>query len=71
MIVRLISTAGTGYFYTTTRLRLGLRLSQVKYDPKGRRGVCNPNDTTAKSTVTVKQRVLFVESKKTAKKGGK
>ncbi|KZV76919.1 hypothetical protein PENSPDRAFT_679592 [Peniophora sp. CONT] len=50
MIIRLISTAQTGYFYTTTRVRQTSRIAQVKYDPM------------------VKQRVLFVESKKTAKK---
>ncbi|KAF8883344.1 hypothetical protein CPB84DRAFT_1850987 [Gymnopilus junonius] len=49
IIVRLISTAQTGFFYTTQRLRTGPKLSAVKYDPK------------------VKQRVLFVESKKTKK----
>ncbi|KIM84255.1 hypothetical protein PILCRDRAFT_6522 [Piloderma croceum F 1598] len=49
IIVRLISTAQTGYFYTTKRTRLGPRLSAIKYDP------------------TVKQRVLFVESKKSKK----
>ncbi|KAF7791512.1 hypothetical protein EIP86_002528 [Pleurotus ostreatoroseus] len=50
IIVRMISTAQTGYFYTTQRLRVGPTLAAVKYDPK------------------VKQRVLFVESRKTAKK---
>lgn len=35
MIVRVISTAQTGYFYTTQRLRQGPKLSAVKYDPKG------------------------------------
>ncbi|KAF9529587.1 hypothetical protein CPB83DRAFT_893392 [Crepidotus variabilis] len=49
MIVRMISTAQTGYFYSTQRLRQGPKLSAVKYDPR------------------VKQRVLFVESKKTKK----
>ncbi|TFK96176.1 hypothetical protein BDV98DRAFT_555574 [Pterulicium gracile] len=49
IIVRLISTAQTGFFYTTQRLRQGPKLSAVKYDPK------------------VRQRVLFVESKKTKK----
>ncbi|KAF9497994.1 hypothetical protein BDN71DRAFT_1444071 [Pleurotus eryngii] len=48
-IIRLISTAQTGFFYTTQRLRTGPKLSAVKYDPR------------------VKQRVLFVESKKTKK----
>ncbi|THH29969.1 hypothetical protein EUX98_g4209 [Antrodiella citrinella] len=50
MIVRMISTAQTGYFYTTQRLRQGASLAAVKYDPKA------------------KSRVLFVESRKTAKK---
>ncbi|CCL98526.1 uncharacterized protein FIBRA_00525 [Fibroporia radiculosa] len=49
IIVRMISTARTGYFYTTQRLRIGPKLAAVKYDPK------------------VRSRVLFVESKKTAK----
>ncbi|KAI0772236.1 hypothetical protein BC629DRAFT_1595440 [Irpex lacteus] len=53
IIVRLISTAQTGFFYTATRVRQGPSLAAVKYDPK------------------VKQRVLFIESKKTAKKGSK
>ena len=35
LIVRMISTAQTGYFYTTQRLRLGPRLAAVKYDPRG------------------------------------
>ena len=35
IIVRLISTAQTGYFYSTTRARLGPRLSAIKYDPTG------------------------------------
>jgi len=49
IIVRMISTAKTGYFYTTQRLRIGPKLAAVKYDPR------------------VKSRVLFLESKKTAK----
>ncbi|KIY63547.1 hypothetical protein CYLTODRAFT_359795, partial [Cylindrobasidium torrendii FP15055 ss-10] len=49
LIVRLISTAQSGFFYTAKRLRQGPILSAVKYDP------------------TVKRRVLFVESKKSAK----
>ena len=35
MIIRLISTAQTGYFYTTTRVRQTSRIAQVKYDPMG------------------------------------
>jgi len=34
MIVRMISTAQTGFFYTTQRLRGGPKVSAVKYDPK-------------------------------------
>lgn len=35
MIVRLVSTAQTGFFYTTQRLRIGPTLAAVKYDPVG------------------------------------
>ncbi|OAX41279.1 hypothetical protein K503DRAFT_735927, partial [Rhizopogon vinicolor AM-OR11-026] len=34
IIVRLISTAQTGFFYTTQRPRQGAKLAAVKYDPK-------------------------------------
>ncbi|KIJ62146.1 hypothetical protein HYDPIDRAFT_115003 [Hydnomerulius pinastri MD-312] len=33
VIVRMISTAQTGFFYTTQRVRQGPKLSAVKYDP--------------------------------------
>ncbi|PIL36406.1 RNA-dependent RNA polymerase [Ganoderma sinense ZZ0214-1] len=36
LIVRMVSTAQTGYFYTTQRLRLGPRLAAVKYDPRAK-----------------------------------
>ncbi|KAH9936508.1 uncharacterized protein B0H18DRAFT_974125 [Fomitopsis serialis] len=39
-IVRMVSSAKTGYFYTTQRLRVGPKLSAVKYDPKGARMLC-------------------------------
>ncbi|KAG7440533.1 uncharacterized protein BT62DRAFT_1012612 [Guyanagaster necrorhizus] len=39
LIVRLISTAQTGFFYTTKRLRQGPLLSAVKYDPMVKRRV--------------------------------
>ncbi|KAF8228883.1 hypothetical protein L208DRAFT_1453198 [Tricholoma matsutake] len=39
LIVRLISTAQTGFFYTTQRLRQGPKLSAVKYDPRVKRRV--------------------------------
>ncbi|KAL6308245.1 hypothetical protein BKA93DRAFT_725588 [Sparassis latifolia] len=51
IIVRMISTAKTGYFYSTQRLRIGPKLAAVKYDPRGK----------------CLTRVLFVESRKTAK----
>lgn len=35
IIARLLSTAGTGYHYTTTRPRLADKLVVRKYDPKG------------------------------------
>ncbi|KAL9932405.1 hypothetical protein V8E36_008522, partial [Tilletia maclaganii] len=39
VIARLVSTAGTGYIYTTTRLRVAERLSMMKYDPVVKRHV--------------------------------
>ncbi|KAI0320988.1 hypothetical protein OF83DRAFT_1051984, partial [Amylostereum chailletii] len=39
LIVRLISTAQTGFCYTTQRLRQGPSLAAVKYDPKVKRRV--------------------------------
>ncbi|KAF9002281.1 hypothetical protein BDQ17DRAFT_1306457 [Cyathus striatus] len=39
MIVRLLSTAQTGFFYSTKRVRLGPKLSAVKYDPVVKRRV--------------------------------
>ncbi|KAN0093189.1 hypothetical protein V8E55_003973 [Tylopilus felleus] len=42
IIVRLISTAQTGFFYTTKRVRLNSpKLSAVKYDPIGARRVAS------------------------------
>ncbi|EUC60752.1 39S ribosomal protein L33 [Rhizoctonia solani AG-3 Rhs1AP] len=34
ILVKLVSTAQTGYFYTTSRPRLGEKLVRMKYDPK-------------------------------------
>lgn len=43
IIVRMISTAQTGFFYTTKRVRLNSpKLSAVKYDPVGARYVTLP-----------------------------
>jgi large subunit ribosomal protein L33 len=30
-----VSTALSGFFYTTTRPRIGEKLAMMKYDPKG------------------------------------
>lgn len=69
MIIRMISTAQTGYFYTTQRLRQGPSLSAVKYDPRGTWYMLLSSYSIANRLYfTVKSRVLFVESKKTAKK---
>lgn len=35
LIVRLMSSAGTGFFYTKQRPRTSPKLSMMKYDPKG------------------------------------
>ncbi|KII91396.1 hypothetical protein PLICRDRAFT_173250 [Plicaturopsis crispa FD-325 SS-3] len=34
LIVRLVSTAQTGFFYTKQRPRQGARMSAIKYDPR-------------------------------------
>jgi large subunit ribosomal protein L33 len=38
-IVKLVSTEGTGYFYTTMRKRTGTKLERKKFDPKLRKHV--------------------------------
>lgn len=37
MIVRMISSAQTGFFYTAVRPRQGIPMSAIKYDPRGKR----------------------------------
>ncbi|KAL1407313.1 hypothetical protein Q8F55_006735 [Vanrija albida] len=39
ILVRLVSTALTGFFYTTTRTRIGEKLAMMKYDPVVKRHV--------------------------------
>ncbi|KAI9341186.1 hypothetical protein BDR26DRAFT_860796 [Obelidium mucronatum] len=40
IVVRLVSSAGTGFFYTTTRRRaLGSKLALMKHDPIGKENV--------------------------------
>ncbi|KAG4304308.1 hypothetical protein PORY_002283 [Pneumocystis oryctolagi] len=34
ILVKLLSTAGTGWFYITSRPRLSPKLSFIKFDPK-------------------------------------
>jgi large subunit ribosomal protein L33 len=87
LIVRLISTAQTGFFYTTQRPRTGPKLAAVKYDPRGNGFPAFVSFFVVVVVVVVvvllylaffvflkilyskivKQRVLFVESKKTKK----
>ena len=38
-LIRLVSTAGTGYFYTTQKTRGRDKLELSKYDPKVRKHV--------------------------------
>ena len=38
-VVKLVSSAGTGYFYTTRRKRAGEKMERKKYDPKVRKHV--------------------------------
>nr|XP_019046985.1 50S small subunit ribosomal protein L33 [Kwoniella bestiolae CBS 10118]OCF25915.1 50S small subunit ribosomal protein L33 [Kwoniella bestiolae CBS 10118] len=35
ILVKLVSTALTGYFYTTSRIRVSDKLAKIKYDPIG------------------------------------
>lgn len=35
ILVKLVSTALSGFFYTTTRPRVAEKLAMMKYDPKG------------------------------------
>jgi large subunit ribosomal protein L33 len=38
-IIKLVSTAGTGYFYTTTKRKGKDKLELKKFDPKARKHV--------------------------------
>jgi large subunit ribosomal protein L33 len=38
-LIRLVSSAGTGYFYTTSKKRGKDKLELKKYDPKARKHV--------------------------------
>ncbi|KAF9969861.1 54S ribosomal protein L39, mitochondrial [Actinomortierella ambigua] len=39
IIVKLLSTAGTGFFYTTRRPRTSAKLSFMKFDPRANQTV--------------------------------
>ena len=38
-LIKLVSTAGTGFFYTTKKKRTGEKIERKKYDPKVRKHV--------------------------------
>ncbi|KAK1728566.1 ribosomal protein L33 [Colletotrichum acutatum] len=57
MIVRLLSMAATGYFYTVKRLRTATPMSLLKYDPI----------SNADPFLFVRRKVLFLEQKKKGK----
>ncbi|TQN74566.1 39S ribosomal protein L33 [Colletotrichum shisoi] len=65
MIVRLLSMAATGYFYTFKRPRTASPMSMLKYDPyitsQSREWDGRADDTT------VRRKVLFLEQKKKGK----
>ena len=65
MIVRLVSSAQTGYAYTKVKLRTGPKLTMVKYDPMGMYAIFTRYSLLI--CFLVKQRVLFVEKKKSGK----
>lgn len=50
LIARLVSTAGTGYFYATKRLRTADKLAKMKYDPVGE---CPPAPLTLSLSASV------------------
>jgi ribosomal protein L33 len=60
-----MSAAGTGFYYTTKRVRGKDKLNLVKYDPVGKN--CFPcastNTFSTLSPPVVKQHVLFKEAK--------
>lgn len=64
----MVSSAKTGFFYTTQRLRVGPRLSAVKYDPRGVFVAIPRADIVhLYYACLVGARVLFMESKKSGK----
>lgn len=72
ILVKLVSTALTGFFYTTSRTRLGEKLAMMKYDPKGEYQsydpivLCGQSRSATdwrSSLVAVKKHVLFTEAK--------
>lgn len=60
--MRLVSSALTGFFYTTSRARLGDKISFMKYDPVGTSSYVVVRHVTHAFT-SVKKHVLFVEQK--------
>lgn len=39
ILVKMVSTAGTGYFFPRSKVRLAPKLSMMKYDPKVKKHV--------------------------------
>ena len=71
ILVKLLSTAGTGYNYIKSRPRINPKLSLMKYDPVGT-FICNCFFSSPSKVITerlmvsgfvVKQHVLFNETK--------
>ena len=64
-MTRLLSAAGTGYFYTIKKPRIKDRMTLRKYDPVGKM-----TDTACLMVImwsnspTVRKHVLFIEQKK-------
>ena len=69
IIVRLMSMAGTGFFYTATRPRAADKMTFRKYDPVGVCAPFNPLSYVCMSSwcCSVREHVLFKEAKKSGK----
>ncbi|OCF58636.1 ribosomal protein L33 [Kwoniella mangroviensis CBS 10435] len=61
ILVKLVSTALTGYFYTTSRIRVSDKLAKIKYDPI--EGKARRNLFFDLVVCLVKRHVLFTETK--------
>lgn len=72
ILVKLVSSAGTGYNYVKSRPRISPKLSMMKYDPMGKSSIPKLTyglpfsfpSSPLSSFCIVKQHVLFTETKK-------